>query len=127
MFGTLIANQQLKKLITNKEIEIDRFDKGSLKATHYTLHPGRVLTRSPEGKWYSTHDFKEKPERYLLGANDYVVVAIKERVRINVEGLVGRFMAVSTNIESGLLVVAGQIDSQYGVKNEALHVGVKNL
>ena len=126
MFGTLVSNRLLKQMIEANEIDIDPFDETMLKATHYTLQPGRVLSRSSEGKWLNAHIFAES-ERYVLKPNEYVVVEVKQRVRILRDGIVGRFITTSSHVEGGILVVAGQIDFKYGNAGEMLRFGVKNL
>jgi deoxycytidine triphosphate deaminase len=126
MFGTLVSNRLLKQMIEAKEIDIDPFEDSMLKATHYTLQPGRVLSRTPEGKWLNAHIFSES-ERYTLKPNEYVVVEVKQRVRILRDGIVGRFITTSSHVEGGLLIIAGQIDFQYGSAGEMLRFGVKNL
>ena len=126
MFGTLVSNRLLKQMIVAKEIDIDPFEESMLKATHYTLQPGRVLCRTPEGKWLNAHIFSES-ERYVMQPNEYVVVEVRQRVRILRDGIVGRFITTSSHVEGGMLVVAGQIDFQYGSAGEMLRFGVKNL
>lgn len=126
MFGTLVANRILKQMIADKEIDIDPFEDSLLKATHYTLQPGRVLTRTVQGKWLSEHIFQDS-EVYTLEPNEYVVVEVKQIVRILRDGIVGRFLTTSSHVEGGLLIVAGQIDFKYGAEGEMLRFGVKNL
>lgn len=128
MYGNLISNRQLARLLETKEIVIEPFVAASMKGTAYTLRPGRVLRRRADGKWVGAHSFHdEKDVPYLMEPNEYVVVEIKERVRIASGGIVGRFITASNNIETGLLIVSGQIDSKYGTDGEGLRVGVKNL
>lgn len=126
MFGTLVSNRLLKQMIDANDIDIDPFEVSLLKATHYTLQPGRVLNRTAEGKWMNKHIFQES-KIYSLKPNEYVVVEVKQRVRIHRDGIVGRFITTSSHVEGGLLVVAGQIDFKYGTADEMLRFGVKNL
>lgn len=127
MFGNLSTNRQLKRLRDDKCLDIVPFDDELLKPTGYTLNPGRVLRRSSEGVWDDVHNFSRRKEIFVLQPNEYVVVEPRQIVRISAEGIVGRFVTSSNNIESGLLVTAGQIDSKYGMSGEALRFGVKNL
>lgn len=126
MFGNLISNRQLRHLLSQHALVIDPFDENLLKATHYTLLPGRVLRRKADGKWSSAHSFAED-ETFVLQPDEYIVVEVKQRIRIHSEGLVGRFITTSNHIEGGLLVTAGQIDHKYGTKGELLRFGMKNL
>lgn len=127
MFGNLITNRQLKTLRAESRIFIEPFSERNLKATHYTLNPGRVLRRIDDHEWDIVFAFTDTRKEFRLDANEYVIVEVKQTVKIQSDGIVGRFVTASTNIESGLLVVAGQIDSQYGTGGEALRFGVKNL
>lgn len=126
MFGNLISNRQLRQLMAAHALVIDPFDEKLLKATHYTLLPGRVFRRKSEGKWYSVHSFAEE-EKFVLEPDEYVVVEVKQRIKIQSDGLAGRFITTSNHIEGGLLIVAGQIDHRYGMDGELLRFGVKNL
>jgi deoxycytidine triphosphate deaminase len=127
VFGNLINSRQLKTLRSENCLFIEPFAEANLKATHYTLNPGRVLKRTPQGDWYPEFSFNARHTEFQLAANEYVVVEVRQTIKIQREGIVGRFVTTSSNIEGGLLVVAGQIDSQYGMREEALRFGVKNL
>ncbi len=127
MFGNLVTNRQLRKLIKAKEIQIDPFDDNSLKTTHYTLKPGRVLGRQPDGNWKQVHSFRDNDGAYVIPENAYVIIEVLEAVKIASAGIVGRFIPTSNLIESGLDLVAGQIDNKYGLKGEGLRFGLKNL
>jgi deoxycytidine triphosphate deaminase len=126
MFGNLSTNRQIKRLRDDRCIYIDPFEESSLKATGYTLNPKRVLRRSDDGDWEVAQSLTERSV-FELAPDEYVIVEPRQAVRIAVDGIVGRFVPASTNIESGLLVVAGQIDSKYGMSGETLRFGVKNL
>lgn len=126
MFGNLISNHQLKQLMSSHSVDIEPFDELMLKATHYTLQPGRVLRRRPDGKWCINHYFSEE-EVCELRPCEYVVVEVRQRIRIHAEGIVGRFLTTSNLVENGLLLVAGQIDHKYGIEGEMLRFGIKNL
>jgi deoxycytidine triphosphate deaminase len=127
MFGNLITNRQLKALRMAGEISIDPFDEPSVKATHYTLHAGRILSRHADGTWRQIHNFDDDSNPFSIEPNAYVLVEVKEFIKIKASGIVGRFIQTSNFIESGLSLIAGQVDSQYGMKGERLRFGVKNL
>jgi len=127
MFGNLITNRQLRALRKDGSIMIEPFDETNLKRTHYTLNPGRILRRSEDGDWDTAFTFSGKRMQCELKANEYSIVEVKQTIKINSDGIVGRFVTASTNIETGLLVMAGQIDSHYGMNGEALRFGLKNL
>ena len=127
MFGNLVTNRQLRQMLRSKDLQIDPFVDASLKTTHYTLRPGRVLARQHDGSWKQAHNFKDDPHDFVIPPNGYVVIEVHETVRIATEGLVGRFIPTSNLIESGLDLIAGQIDNKYGLKGEGLRFGLKNL
>ena len=127
MYGNVLTNRQLTRLIADKSLVIKPFQSTSLKEAAYTLNPGHVLKISDDGEWAVAHTFSATKPTFTLKPNEYVVVQPKQDVIISVDGIIGTFIQASSNIEGGLLVVAGQIDSQYGTKGEALHFGVKNL
>lgn len=127
MYGNVLTDRQLNKLIADKCLYISPFNPASLKETVYTLNPGRVLKMTSENEWEVAHSFSTKKAPFILEPNEYVVVEARQTVKIAVDGLVGTFVSTSTNVEAGLLVVAGQIDSHYGMRGEALRFGVKNL
>ncbi len=127
MYGNVITNQQLRNLLRDNCLSIDPFDDKYLKASAYTLRPGRVLRRGKDGEYDVVHTFGARRKTFSLDPNEYVLVEALEKVAIRASGIVGNFSTASTNIENGLLIVSGQIDSKYGVKGEALRFGVKNL
>lgn len=127
MFGNLISNRQLKSLINSQQIDISPFEESNLKSSHYTLTPGRIFKRDEDGDWVSMHEFTAKKEKFILEPNEYVVIELRQRIVIRTEGIVGRFISTSSHIENGTMVVAGQIDSKYGMNNECIRIGFKNL
>ncbi len=127
MYGNVITNHQLRNLLRTNCIAIDPFQEKYLKAAAYTLTPGRVLKRGEDGEYDVVHTFGTRRRDFTLSCGEYVIIEAREKVAIREHGIVGTFATASTNIENGLLIVAGQIDSHYGVKGEALRFGVKNL
>ncbi|MCE1184855.1 MAG: hypothetical protein LWW92_04515 [Rhodocyclales bacterium] len=127
MFGNLLTNRQLRQLIKTKELYIEPLNPGAMKTAHYTLHPGRILTRQVDGSWRSSHDFKEDGSAFVIQKNDYVLVEVREMIRVATDGIVGRFIHTSNLIESGLDLVSGQIDNKYGMRGEAVRLGLKNM
>jgi len=131
MFGNLVGRRQLRTLLENKDLIISPFEEKFLRASHYTLHPGRVLHRDDAGGWSDFYNFKNRSKTPApplpLGANEYVVVEVLEDIKILRAGIVGRFIIASSNIESGLLIVAGQVDNKYGADGERIRFGLKNL
>lgn len=127
MYGNLVTNRQFETLRKQGAISIDPFDIGSLKESSYTLTPGHVLEANENGKWKIVYTFSDDDDEYIIPANGYVVVQPAQMVRIRVPGIVGSFILASNNIEEGRQIVAGQIDSKYGMKGESLRFGVKNL
>lgn len=127
MYGNVVTNKQLRNLLGSNCLTISPFEEQNLKAAAYTLTPGRVLRRGEDGEYDVVHTFKPKRKSFTLAPDEYVVVEAKQSVAIRVAGVVGTFITASTNIENGLLIVAGQIDGNYGTGGEALRFGIKNL
>ena len=86
-----------------------------------------MLKKTDQGDWDTCFTFSARRPEYVLSANEYAVIEVRQNVKIYSDGIVGRFVTTSTNIENGWLVLAGQIDSKYGVGGEALRFGLKNL
>jgi len=118
MFGNLVNNKQLLKLIKEKEIEIDKFNSSDLGVVHYTLHPGRVKVRQPDGTWKAKHDFCETSDPYIVPPNGYVIVEIKEKIKLLNDNLIGEFRPASNLIEDGFGLTSGKIDKKYGTTGE---------
>lgn len=128
MFGTLVTNRQLKELRKTKELLIDPFDESNLKSTHYTLQAGSILRHDSDGKLTRCHSFEDNCKSpYKLEPNAYVVIEPRQMIRLMNPGIVGRFIAPSTMIESGVALVAGQISNNYGEKGEKIRFGLKNF
>lgn len=127
MYGNLVTNRQLEALRQQDAIFIRPFEVTSQKESAYTLTPARVLQLSDDGDWDIVHSFSERKPEFVIPSNGYVVVEVAQVVQIKVPGIVGTFVTASNNIEGGLMIVAGQIDSLYGVGGEQLRFGVKNL
>jgi hypothetical protein len=128
MFGNLITNRQLKQLIKNNDLQIEPFDEKQLKASHYTLHIGRIFSCNPGSDPVLIHSFKDNKNSppYELSGNAYVVVEAYEAIKLHNAGIVGRFVTASNLIESGLGLVSGQIGSRYGANGEGVRFGLKN-
>ena len=119
MFGNLVNNVQIKKLIENKQLEIDPFSLDDMSLAHYTLHVGRIKSRNADGTWTTTRDFQENANPFIVDANDYVIVVVRERLKLLSEHLVGTFSPASTLIEQGFGLTSGKIDKAYGTTGEA--------
>lgn len=91
MFGNLITNRQLRTLRQENAILIDPYTEENMKRTHYTLNPGRVLRRGEDGEWDTSFTFTAKKTQCELKANEYVIVEVKQSVKIHSDGIVGRF------------------------------------
>ena len=127
MYGNVVTNAQFRALRESNCLTITPYEEKNLKAAAYTLSPGRILRRGEDREYDVVHTFSASRSAFILKANEYVIVEPKQSVIISRPGIIGTFITASTNIESGLLLVAGQIDSLYGTKGEALRFGIKNL
>lgn len=134
MFGNLVNNKQLEKLIKENELEISGFKKSNLSLVHYTLHPGRIKVRQSDGSWVTTHDFEETSNPFVVPPNGYVIVVVSEKIKLLNENIVGEFRPASNLIEDGFGLVSGKIDKKYGTtglsegkSQEAVIFGLKNF
>ncbi|MFD1107426.1 hypothetical protein [Sphingobium olei] len=127
MYGNILTNVQIAKLRQNSAISIDPYSKSNLKESAYTLNPLGIERLSDNGKWGNIIELNENNEEIILLPGEYVKVVIKQRIIFRERGLVGNFIISSSSIESGLLVVCGQIDSTYGNDGQAIKFGLKNL
>ena len=127
MYGNVVTNRQLRALIESNCLSITPFEEKNIKAAAYTLSPGRILRRGGDGEYEDAYHFSTKRRSFVLKANEYVLVEPRQAVIISRPGIIGTFITASTNVEKGLMVVAGQIDSLYVTNKEALRFGIKNL
>lgn len=133
MFGNLVNNRQLKDLLKQKVVEIEPFDPNNLSTVHYTLHINKVKVRQSNGIITTVHDFNENKNPFTLKAGQYVIVEIMEKVKLNCDAIVGKFIPASSIIELGIAITAGKIDKKYGTHgpkqgkpSEMIVFGVKN-
>lgn len=127
MFGNLVNNTQLKILRENKVIEIDGWSERDLSLTHYTLHPETVKTRTADGSWITAHNFNENENPYPVPPNGYVIVTVREKIKLFSDFIVGEFHSASNLIEQGFGLTSGKIDKKYGASNKEVVVfGLKN-
>jgi len=127
MFGNLVNNTQLKELIKSKTIEISDWNDKLMSLVHYSLHPQTIKTRQANGNWVTAHNFSENNNPYSVPPNGYVIVTVKERVKLNNDFIVGEFLPASNLIEQGFGLTSGKIDKKYGTtNNEVVVFGLKN-
>ena len=133
MFGNLINNRQIKRLL-GKTIEIEPFSEDDLSTVHYTLHVNKIKERLDNGKWKTVYDFSENKNPYTLKSGEYIVVEILEKIKLNDENIVGHFIPSSNLINEGLLLIAGKVDKKFGntgpemnKPSEMINFGLKNL
>jgi deoxycytidine triphosphate deaminase len=128
MFGNLVNNRQLLKLLEEHQIRIEPFVEKALGTANYPLHPNRVLNRQPDGKWVPVHSFADDPNPFHVPANAYVIVEAREVIRLETDGIIGHFIPASNLIEQGFGITCGKIDKKYGTTGgERLRFGMKNL
>ena len=119
MFGNLVNNVQIRKLIDTNQLEIEPFSSDNMSLVYYTLHVGRVKIRNDADETWSTkHNFEEDANPFIVEPNDYVIVVVQERLKLLNKHLVGTFSPASTLIEQGFGLTAGKIDKAYGTTGE---------
>lgn len=127
MYGNVLTNRQLRKLIDSRALIIDPFESSRLKEAAYTLTAGFIQRRLEDGEWGDIIELKGKNKTVIIKPNEYLKVIVKQKVIFKEDGIFGNFITASNNVDSGLLIVSGQIDSRYGLNGEGLHFGIKNL
>lgn len=133
MFGNIVNNAQIKKLIAERNITISPFREERLKLAHYALRPAGILwpgNINTKGKrnFVSRHDFSSDNE-YQFQANEYAIVEVEEFILL-CDGIVGHFLPSSSLIERGFGLTAGKLDPHYGSvggQRQKLIFGIKNL
>jgi len=128
MFGNLVNNRQLLKLLEERQLTIEPFNEKELGTANYPLRARRILNRQPDGKWVQGHNFEDDPNPFDVPANGYVIVEAREAIKLNTDGLLGNFLPASNLIEQGFSVVCGKMDKKYGTTcGELLRFGLKNM
>lgn len=125
MFGNILNNNAIKKLIDAKSIEIRPFDAKLLKTCHYPLHPLALMERQDNNSEKVVHNFISHKAPYTLQAGQYVIVEIKEHIYLDDE-IIGKFTPASQLIENGLILVAGRIENPFGKNGEKIRFGIHN-
>jgi deoxycytidine triphosphate deaminase len=133
MFGNIINNSQIRKLVKDKTITISPFREERLKLAHYALRPAGILwTGQINSKgtrdFQPRHDFNSN-DNYTFAAGEYAVAEVEEVIILS-DGIVGHFLPSSSLIERGFGLTAGKLDPQYGAlggKRQKLIFGLKNL
>lgn len=126
MYGNLINNRQLLKLIEEGRIIIEPFSEKILSTATYPLRPRRILNRQPDGKWVQQHNFDDDSNPFDVPANGYVIIEPRETIKLTHGGIIGHFIPASNLIEQGFGVVCGKVDNKYGTGGEMLRFGLKN-
>lgn len=133
MFGNLMSADVLKRAFGSGPDKIEIHPNGP-PDTHakktgnhtYTLYPRFVLHQTcldGESSWHK-HDLVEQGAD-RLAPGEFVKIIPSERVVLP-DGIVGLFCTPSTLVASGLILVAGKLDSGYGRNLEELVFGLHN-
>lgn len=125
MYGNLLNNDQIIKLVENHIIQITPFfEKQRVQIAQYPLTVSLVCEPRVNVNKAILHAF-EDGKSFTFSPNEYVVVEVAEQVKLS-EGIVGRFIPSSNLIEQGLMLTAGKIEYPFGQQNERIHFGLKN-
>jgi deoxycytidine triphosphate deaminase len=126
MRGQLISNEELSDLVARRQIDIKPFEPERAQVAHYPLDPEAFYGAAIDGKpGELLHTFRTSDKPFLLPANQYVVVEVRQHVAPGV-GFVGLFVPSSNLIESGISLTAGKISYPFGQRNERLRFGLRN-
>ena len=133
MFGNILNNAHIKRLLADKQITISPFREERLKLAHYALRPAGILwagaTNSQRKReLQARHDFYSD-DTYTFQPGEYAIVEVEEFI-ILPQGIVGHFLPSSSLIERGFGLTAGKLDPKYGEiggTRQKLIFGLKNL
>lgn len=133
MFGNIINNSQIKRLIAEKSITLTPFREDRLKLAHYSLSPAGILwathiNAKGRRELQPKHNFGSN-DQYVFQPSEYAIVEVEEFI-ILPDGIVGHFLPSSNLVESGFGLTAGKLDPQYGAiggRSQKLLFGLKNL
>ncbi len=121
----MLTNIQIEEMIQKGLISIDPFVHEKLEANHYRLCIDSIKKRREDestgyGLDFKTYDFSEGD--FLLNPNEYAVVVIKEKIILG-KGMFGEFYSASLNVENGLILNCGRLNSFY---KKEIHFGLFN-
>jgi deoxycytidine triphosphate deaminase len=133
MFGNMLNNAQMLKLISDKLITIKPFNEQKLRLSHYPLTLNRLIwlgqiNSKGQREIVKQHSF-ESGSDYEFAPNEYCVGEVQEFVHLS-DGFVGHFVPTSIFIDLGFGLTAGKIDPGFGKienKKQVLRFGIKNL
>jgi deoxycytidine triphosphate deaminase len=126
MFGNLLNNDQIIRLVEGKVIEFfPFFDINLLQLAQYPLTPHALLQPRGGQNPEILHYFNKNQDPYYLAASKYVILEVRERILLP-EGIVGRFIPSSNLIEDGIMLLAGKLDYPYGQNGERIRLGLFN-
>jgi deoxycytidine triphosphate deaminase len=125
MFGNLINNSQIKRLISNRSLSIRPYNPQLLQLAQYPLNPLIVSEVLSENDGKQVHYFTEKNSTFRLNAKSYYWIDINEMIVLPV-GIVGRFIPSSNLIEKGLALTAGKVEKPFGDNGERIRFGIYN-
>ena len=133
MFGNLLSNILIEKLVVDGKLFIRPFSPEKLQVTQYPLlareihfemrknHPEEAIQIKLD-----IHNFEVTKEPFIFQPNEYVIVVVKEQIVLP-DGIVARFIPQSRLIESGFGLFAGKLDPHYGNAGEQIRFGLVNL
>ncbi|MEK0336649.1 MAG: hypothetical protein QQN41_04350 [Nitrosopumilus sp.] len=119
----MLTNIQIEEIIKRGLVNIDPFDSAQLEVNHYKLRVDSIILRKTDDVYalnMNPYDLSEGP--YALEPNEYVIVVIKEKIVLG-KGMFGEFYPASLNIEKGLILNCGRLNSFY---ERPIHFGLLN-
>lgn len=133
MFGNLLSNILIEKLVEEGKISIRPFLPEKLQVTQYPLLAREIhyepREKHPEEKIQkrlAIYNLEAAQDPFIFEPHEYAIVVVKELIVLP-EGIVARFIPQSGLIEAGFGLFAGKLDPHYGNAGEQIRFGLVNL
>ncbi len=109
----MLTNIEIENFIKNGLISISPFNQSQLEVNHYRLNVNSIIKRG-EGEDFGVRLNKISLENnmYAIQPNEYLIIEVKEKIILG-KGMFGEFYPASLNIESGLILNCGWLNSFY--------------
>ena len=119
----MLTNLEIEEFQKKGIIKINPFDPEKLEANHYRLSVESIkVIETDDIGVVEIYDKNLDEQYHPLESKQYVIVRIKETSQLG-RGMFGEFYPASLNIENGLILNCGRLNSYY---DKAIHFGLFN-
>ncbi|PKL12869.1 MAG: hypothetical protein CVV52_08350 [Spirochaetae bacterium HGW-Spirochaetae-8] len=117
----MLSNIQIENMMNQGLINISPYNPDQLGLNHYKLKIDSLLLRKADDEYaLNMHPYDLSSNPYALSPNEYVVIVVKEIILLG-KGVFGEFYPASLNIEKGLILNCGRLNSFY---ERPIHFGL---